>query len=40
MNAAWYETEGVGLDRRLLHADEASEGSVEVVEEPRVAIRK
>ena len=39
-DAAWYRSEGVGLDRRLLHVDEASEGAVEVEEEPRVAIRK
>ena len=38
--AVWYGPEGTGLDRRLLHVDEASEDGSVVGEEPRVARRK
>jgi hypothetical protein len=37
--AVWYGP-GTGLDRRLLHVDEASDDGLVVGEEPRVASRK
>ncbi len=38
--AAWYGPAGTGLDRRLLHVDEASEGGLVVGEEPRDGRRE